>query len=197
VRLIYNGVPDVQPPPVARVAPGPTIGSLGRLSFEKGHDILLRAVAELPDVAAVLVGDGPDRERLVALASELGIAERVTFAGWQAEPMAWLPGLDVFVLPSRLEALGLAAIEAMLARRPVVGSDTGGLPEVVVEGETGLLVAPEDPGALATTIAGLLSDPARRAAMGERGREVALSRFGVDRMVREYEAVYEELLAGR
>ena len=148
----------------------------------------------------MLVGDGPDRERPRAArvpSSGSPSGSRSAGLAGRAHGLA-SPVLDVFVLPSRLEALGLAAIEAMLARRPVVGSDIGGLPEVVVEGETGLLVAPEDPGArCATTIARLLADPARRAAMGERGRKVALSRFGVDRMVREYEAVYEELLARR
>ena len=194
VRVIYNGVPDTRVAPLLRRVDGPVIGSVGRLSSEKGHDVLLRALASLPEVTAVLVGDGPDRGRLEALAQELALGDRLIMPGWQADPRPWLPTFDVFVMPSRLEALGLAMIEAMLASRPVVASSVGGIPEVVRDGETGILVPPDDPAALSGALRLMLGDPARRERMGRLGRRVAKETFGVRRMVRSYETVYGELL---
>jgi glycosyltransferase involved in cell wall biosynthesis len=197
VRVIYNGVPDVPVAAMPRRIHGPVVGSVGRLSAEKGHDVLLRALAALPGVRAVLVGDGPDRPRLEALARELALGDRLIMPGWRADPRPWLATFDVFVMPSRLEALGLAMIEAMLASRPVVATTVGGIPEVVEDGETGLLVPPDDPPALAGALRVMLDDPARRERMGTLGRSVATHKFGVDRMVRSYESVYGELLEQR
>ena len=194
VRVIYNGVPDTPVAPLPRRVEGPVIGSVGRLSHEKGHDVMLRALAALPDVTGVLVGDGPDRSSLEALARELGLGDRLIMPGWQADPRPWLPTFDVFVMPSRLEALGLAMIEAMLASRPVAASSVGGIPEVVRDGETGILVPPDDPAALADALRLMLGDPARRERMGTLGRRVAKETFGVSRMVRAYESVYGALL---
>jgi glycosyltransferase involved in cell wall biosynthesis len=97
-------------------------------------------------------------------------------------------------MPSRLEALGLAMIEAMLASRPVVASSVGGIPEVVRDGETGILVPPDDPAVLADALRLMLGDRARRERMGTLGRRVAKETFGVSQMVRAYESVYGELL---
>ena len=193
VRVIYDGVADVSVTARPRVAEGPVVGYVGRLSPEKGVDVLLRAVSALPGVTVVLVGDGPDRRRLERLGRELGIAPRMIMSGWQADARPWLPGIDVLALPSRLEGLGMAAVEAMLAQRPVVASRVGGTPEVVADGETGLLVPPEDHDALAGALDSLLGDSSRRERMGMLGRKVALERFGVERMLRSYEAVYDEL----
>ena len=194
VRVIYNGVPDTPVAPLTPRVDGPVIGSVGRLSFEKGHDVMLRALAALPDVTGVLVGDGPDRSRLEALARELALGDRLNMPGWRADPRPWLPTFDVFVMPSRLEALGLAMIEAMLASRPVVASSVGGIPEVVRDGETGILIPPDDPAALADALRLMLGDRARRERMGTLGRRVAKETFGVSQMVRSYESVYGELL---
>jgi glycosyltransferase involved in cell wall biosynthesis len=196
VEVIYNGVPDAPITPLPRPADGPTIGSVGRLSPEKGFDVLLRAAGSLPDVTTVLIGDGPDRRRLEDLAADLGLGEHLIMPGWQPDPLPWLPALDVFVLPSRLEALGLAAIEAMLASRPVVASDVGGVPEVVVEGETGILVPPDDPPALAAALSSLLADEPLRARMGARGREIATRKFDLTTMLRAYESLYRRLHDG-
>jgi glycosyltransferase involved in cell wall biosynthesis len=194
VRVIYNGVPDTPIAPLPLRVDGPVIGSVGRLSSEKGHDVLLRALAALPGVTAVLVGDGPDRSSLEALARELGVSDRLIMPGWREDPRPWLPTFDVFAMPSRLEALGLAMIEAMLASRPVVASSVGGIPEVVSDGETGLLVPPDDPEALAGALRLMLGDEARRESMGTLGRSVAMEKFAVSRMVQSYESVYGELL---
>jgi glycosyltransferase involved in cell wall biosynthesis len=197
VQVIYNGVPDVEVTPIPRPGAGPTVGSLGRLSPEKGYDVLLRAARELPDVTVVLVGDGPDRGRLEAMGSELGLGERLVLTGWQADPLPWLPALDVFVLPSRLEALPLAAIEAMLASRPVVASDVGGVQEVVVDGETGILVPPDDAPALAAELRSLLADQHLRSRMGARGRGIARVKFDLSTMLRAYESLYRGLIDRR
>jgi glycosyltransferase involved in cell wall biosynthesis len=194
VRVIHNGVPDAATSARPRLAPGPTIGSVGRLSPEKGQDVFVRALRDLPDVTGVLIGDGPSRGALEALADRIGVAQRLIVTGWQEDPRPWLAALDVFVLPSRLEGLPLAAIEAMLASRAVVASDVGGLPEVVVDGQTGFLVPPGDAAALVATLRSLLADPSRAQKMGRRGREVALRRFGLSQMVAGYEALYQELL---
>ncbi len=194
VRVIYNGVPDVSVAARPRVTDGPVVGYVGRLAPEKGLDVLLRAIRTLPDVTVVLVGDGPDRPRLERLGRELGVSDRVCMPGWVRDPRPWYPGFDVFALPSRSEALGIAAIEAMLATLPVVASRVGGTPEVVVDGGTGILVPPDDHEALAREIRSLLASPDLCSQMGERGREIALRRFGVAPMLRSYESIYRELL---
>lgn len=197
VRVIYNGVSDPPVTPRPRVTDGPVVGYVGRLSAEKGVDVLIRAVVALPDVTLILIGDGPDRSRLEGLAGELDIGGRVVLAGWQEDPRPWYKGLDVLALPSRSEALPLAAVEAMLAERPVVASRVGGTREVVLDGLTGILVPPDDHRALGKALAALLGDEARRVRMGRRGREVAGERFGVTRMARAYESLYDELSSRR
>ncbi len=196
VRVIHNGVPDVPIKPLERPVSGLIVGSVGRLSREKGYDLLLRALPALPDATAILVSDGPEREHLAGLADELGVASRVIMPGWVEDPRSWLSTYDVFVQPSRMESFPLSILEAMLASRPVVATDVGGVSELVVEGETGLLVPPEDPEALAGALGSLLGDPARRQRMGEAGRTRATRDFSLDQMVRSYESLYDELLAG-
>ncbi len=193
VRTIYNGVPDLDVPPVDRPVSGPVIGSIGRLSPEKGLDVLLRALVELPGVTAVLVGDGPDRDELEQLALELDVADRAIFTGRVPESRAYFPVLDVYVLASRSEGLPLAVIEAMLASRPVVATDVGSVSEAIVDGETGLLVPPDDAAALAQAVRSLLDDPTRAAALGEAARARAVASFSAQAMARRYEALYDEV----
>jgi glycosyltransferase involved in cell wall biosynthesis len=194
VRSIPNGVPDVVLEPLPRRFERPTIGSLGRLDRQKGYDVLLHALSALPDAALVLVGDGPERWALEALASSLGLDERVCFAGWQAEPRRYLTTFDVLALPSRFEGFPLAVVEAMLAELPVVASAVGSVPEAVREGETGLLVPPDDPARLAAALRGLLAEPPLRLRLGEQARALALERFTAAAMARAFEKLYEEIL---
>ena len=193
MRVIYNGVADPSIEAVPRPAEGPVIGSVGRLSDEKGYDVLLRALVDLPAATAVLVGDGPAREQLERLAAELEVAPRVVLAGWQDDPWPWLPSVDVFVLPSRSEALPLSIIEAMLASRPVVATAVGGVAELVTDGETGRVVPPDDPRALADAIRPLMEDSGVAERMGRAGRKRALEMFSVEHMVDAYESLYAEL----
>src|SRR5207244_12000408 len=161
---------------------------------QKGYDVLLHALSALPDAALVLVGDGPERRALEALASSLGLDERVLFAGWQAQPRRYLTTVDVFALPSRFEGFPLAVVEAMLAELPVVASDVGSVPEAVREGETGLLVPPDDPARLAAALRRLPAEPPLRLRLGEQGRALALERFTAAAMARSFERLYEEIL---
>jgi glycosyltransferase involved in cell wall biosynthesis len=195
VRTIYNGVPDVAVEPLPRRADGPVIGSLGRLEPEKGYDVALRALRTLPGATLVLVGDGSERTRLEALARELGVAERVDFAGWSDEARRYLPGFDAFVLPTRSDAFPLAIVEAMLAGLPVVASRVGSISEAVLDGETGFLVPPEDEEALAERVRCLLSSSGQARELGRCGRARARSLFTAEAMARSFESLYREMLA--
>jgi glycosyltransferase involved in cell wall biosynthesis len=182
VRAVANGVPAAQPEPVERLAAGPTIGSLGRLTDQKGYDALVRALPALPAATLVLVGDGPERAPLEALAERLGVAERLIVTGWTAEAREGMP---------------LGILEAMHAAVPVVASDVGSVAEAVADGETGFVVAPGDEAALGERLARLLGDEPLRRRLGERGRAVAAAQFTAAAMARRYEAVYDDVLAGR
>jgi len=191
IRVIHNAVPDERPNRLSRSVAGPTVGSVGRLDYQKGYDVLIRALAHLPGVQAVLVGEGPERGALTRLAEEVGVGDRLALPGWSDEPRAHLSTFDVFALPSRFEGFPLAVLEAMLAELPVVASDVGSVAEAVVDGETGILVAPDDVDALAAGIARVLHD-GDRAALGRAGRRRVLERFSVEQMAREFEAVYAQ-----
>lgn len=194
IRVIPGGVDPADyaavPPPVPGV-----VGALGRLEPEKGFDVLLDAVAQLPpEVRLVLGGSGLEQEALAAQVDALGLQHRVTLTGFVADVPAFLGQTGIFVLPSRSEGLGLVLLEAMAAGRPVVASRVGGIPEVVLDGETGLLVPPEDPGALADAIRRLLEDPSLAQRLGEAGRRRVEAVFSAERMAEQTAALYEELM---
>ena len=193
VQAIHNGVPDLELEPATRSGDRLVVGSVGRLDRQKGFDVLLRALIDVPEPRLVLVGDGDERGSLESLTADLGLSDRVHFAGWSDDPRRALTSFDIFVLPSRFEGFPLAIVEAMLARLPVVATDVGSVREAVADGETGLLIPPEDPKALAIALRALLNDAERRADFGARGRERALV-FSPAAMARAYERVYQEIL---
>jgi glycosyltransferase involved in cell wall biosynthesis len=194
VRTIHNGIP-VEAPRIDRARTGEvsTIGVSGRLEPQKGIDVLLHALVRLPQAALRVVGEGSFRAELEQLASRLGVADRVTWVGWSADPRRELESVDVFVQPSRFEAFPLAILEAMLAGLPVVATDVGSVADAIIDGETGTLVRPEDPVALADAVAALLEDPQARAAIGDRARARVLEHFSAKRMAGEFESLYQEL----
>ena len=194
VMTIHNGVPDIVLTPVAPPAPGPLIGAVGRLSDQKGFDVLLRALPRVPASTLVIVGDGPERQRLEGLAHSLGVADRVLITGWTERPRNYLPVFDVVAQPSRYEGFPLAIVEAMLASRAIVASNVDSIPEAIEDGVTGRLVDPDDPVALAEAISGLLDDPSLRGELGARARERAAERFTAAAMARSYERLYASLL---
>ncbi|WP_437904271.1 glycosyltransferase [Sorangium sp. So ce327] len=172
------------------------VGSVGRLSPVKNHALLVRAAAtSLPRNGRVLlVGEGAERARLDALARELGVSERVLFAGERHDVPALLAALDVFALPSLSEGLPLALLEAMAAGLPVVATDVGGVSTVLVHGETGYLVPSDEVAPLAARLSELHANPARAAQMGRSGRMLALRRYSAIRMAERYMDLYALLL---
>jgi len=194
VRTIHNGVPDKTVSPPLERADGPaTIGAVGRLAPQKGLDVLLRALVQVPAARTMLVGQGAEEAHLRALAHRLGVADRVSFLGWAQDPRRLLPSFDVFALPSRFEGFPLAVLEAQLAEVPVVAADVGSVAEAVIHEQTGLLVPPDDPQALATALSALLSDPPSRRRLGRAGRELVLDRFTAAHMARAFERLYAGL----
>lgn len=195
VSTIHNGVPDQEHHPLPRPRGGPLVGAIGRLEVQKGFDTLIRAVAQIEGATLVLTGDGSQRSSLERLASSLGVADRIVWTGWSDDPRGYFPSLDVVALPSRFEGFPLVALEALLASSAVVASDVGSVAEVVRDGETGLLVPPEDPRALAGAIRSLLADEQLRRRLGAQGRQLVLRRFTDVHMARGFESLYDELLA--
>jgi len=194
LRVVPNGVAPLELVPPERFAEGPTIGVVARFDPVKGVDVAIDALAHLDGVTLVVVGDGPLRGDLEERARAIGVADRVRFVGWVDEPRHLLPTFDVAVLPSRLEGMPVAVIEAMLAGVAVVATDVGSVREVVEHGVSGLVVRPEDPGALAAAVRDLLDDPDRRAELAAAGRAVAAERFTAAAYVAAYEALYREVL---
>jgi glycosyltransferase involved in cell wall biosynthesis len=195
VSTIHNGVPDTPQRSVERPRPGPLIGAIGRLERQKGIDVLIRALADVAGATLLVVGDGSERSYLEELAQTVGVADRVIWLGWSEDARSYLGSLDVVVLPSRFEGFPLAVLEALLARSAVVATDVGSVAEAVRDGETGLLVPPEDPAALTTAISRLLGDLELRQRLGEQGRRLVLEQFTADHMTRGFESLYAELLS--
>jgi len=142
----------------------------------------------------VLIGDGPEREPTERRVADLGIGDDVQFLGDQEHIAGVLPAADVFLLPSGHESFGLAALEAMACGVPVVGSRIGGLPEVIVDGETGYLCSPDDIPCMTSLVVGLLTDEAQRVRMGASSRERAVREFALPAIVGQYVDVYRRII---
>lgn len=179
----------------------PLIGTVAILRLKKGHRILLEAIpavlARFPHAHFVFAGDGPQRANIEKAIAELGLGAQVHLLGLRPDVPDVLRALDVFVLPTFEEALGTSFVEAMAMRVPVIGSRVGGVPEVVRDQVTGLLVNPHDPADLARAILALLSDPARARAMGQAGRALVEQEFTNDIMCDRMLQLYTALLAAR
>ncbi len=176
------------------------VGSMGRLSREKGHDVLVNAVADLDgDVVSelLLMGSGPRREELRSQVQTAGMVDRVRFTGFIEQPDRWLPALDCYVQPSRYEGFGLAVVEAMSHGIPVIVSDTGGLSELIEDGRSGLLVEPDSPEALREAIRRLRNNDELAIKLGQEGQRRARSRFSARQMGGSYWALYQRLLSER
>ena len=199
ITVIYNGV-DVSE---YEVAPGKDnrkiVGTIARLDSIKGHRYLLKAAKKvievMPETKFLIVGDGPERETLEALTIDMGIKEHVIFTGWRKDIPDVLSGVDIFVLPSLKEGLGLAILEAMAAKKAVIATDVDGIREVVEDGVTGVLVSSSyDIKGLASAIIRLLSNPEESRAMGLKGYERVNSSFSILRMKEGITEVYESVL---
>jgi glycogen(starch) synthase len=197
--LIPNSLPAPELPPARLPLHPPVLLCLGRLVHEKGVDLALRAFAILRSRGSparlVIAGDGEERMNLEALSHALGLSAHVTFTGWV--PPAAVAGLineaTMLIVPSRWdEAFGLVNLQAAQMGRPVVAARTGGIPEVVLHGLTGLLVEREDVTGLADAVGNLLDAPESMATMGERARLRAETEFGFATYVDRHIALYRE-----
>lgn len=210
LRVLYSGldltlVPDRADGRETRTRFGipqdaPLAGTVGNLFPRKGYEVMLRALPKIlaaaPETHYLIVGSGEAtyERTLRALVTSLGVERRVHFAGFQGSVYPCLAALDVYVHPALMEGFGIAVLEAMAMRRPVVATSTGGLPEIVQEGETGLLVPPGDSEALGRAVSALLKDPSRRQALGRAGRARVESCFTAAAMMNFLMAAYAALL---
>jgi glycosyltransferase involved in cell wall biosynthesis len=200
LSTILNGVDlnHFRPAMRTRDAGPPVIGCTARLHRKNDHATLLRAFACLsthwPEARLLLVGRGPEESRLKVLADTLGVSARVHFLGEQPDVAPHLEQVDVYVQASMAEGMPNSVLEAMAAGLPVVATAVGGTPEVVVDGETGLLVPPHDPVALAGAIEKLLADREMATAFGRAGRARVEAHFGEGVMLERLEALLDRLV---
>lgn len=177
------------------------IGSIGRLITRKGYSYLIEAVAQLKDqfplIKLILVGEGPEESRLKTLADELCISETVLFLGTRQDIPQILSAFDVFVLPSLSEALPIALLEAAAMGKPLVASNVAGIGEIIHNGKNGFSVPPRDVKALVQAMAAIIEDSDSSEKMGMKGRIIVQQNFSVDRMVRDYIKLYNDLVFHR
>jgi glycogen(starch) synthase len=200
--VIYNGLPPEESAAIPLPWEAPRLLAIGRLAPEKGFDLAITALKILrehfPRLILQLAGDGPQRAALQRQANDLGLGEAVEFAGHVSNRL--IPELlnraTIVLIPSRCrESFSLVAVEAAQMGRPVVAAASGGLPEVVLDKKTGLLVEMENSAALAAAVGTLLSDREMAIKMGKNGRKRALTVFSLERMIMDYEFLYERLTA--
>ena len=202
--VIHNGLDATfeGEPPDPPAGP-PVLLCSGRVVASKGMDVAIDAFAAVvrdhPDARLLIAGDGAERAALVARADSLGLSERVDLLGWVSPTRVHelVACASLVVIPSRCEPFGLVALEAGLMARPVIATNVGGLPEVVEDGVTGVLVEPDDAAATAHAISRLLGDPVCARAMGWAGRARMLERFTAGRHADEWDALYARVGAGR
>jgi glycosyltransferase involved in cell wall biosynthesis len=206
VQVIHNTIPLAQfdgqsnqalKTTLSRGRERPIILTVARLDQQKGHVHLLDAISQVPDAIFVMAGDGPEKAALEARTHKLGIDDRVIFLGYRKDTPELLASCDLFVLPSVYEGLPLSILEAMAAEKAVVATAVGGIPEAVLDGETGFLVPPRDPTALARAIQTVLSNPSLARRMGAAGKARVQRAFSSATMVQRITQTYEEVLDRR
>lgn len=175
----------------------PVVGIVARLSAAKDHENLFRAMVKLreshADIRCLVVGDGERKSEIEAAVTRLDLGDCVCLAGARSDVARVLSAMDVFVLSSYTEGLAVTLVEAMAVGLPVVATNVGGNPEVVVDGDTGYIVPARDSVALADGIDHILTNPARALEMGRTGEQRAREKFSAKSMCAQYEALYEEL----
>lgn len=172
------------------------VGAVGRLDEQKGFSTLIGAMARLKgsNLRCAVIGEGPDRRRLEAMIRRHELEKSVWLLGERGEISSWLSAFDLYCQPSRWEGLPNSLLEAMALGLPVAATAVDGVPEVVADGKTGLLVPPERPDALAKALKSLAADPARRQALGAAAHALVAEKFTIRRMIAEYEAAYAAVL---
>jgi len=205
IRLIHSGV-DAHRFELISLRPNfdsalPVVGSLAVMEERKGHRYLLEAARLLKQrgqrIRYLLGGDGSLKNELEKIVARLGLNEDVSFPGFVSDVPSFLEDVDVFVMPSLFEGLGVAALEAMAAGKPVVATNVGGLAESVIDSVTGLLVPPRDPRALAEAVGKLVGDRSLAGEMGKRADERVREHFTLKKMAEKNEAYYYALHDGK
>ncbi|MBI3596517.1 MAG: glycosyltransferase [Nitrospirae bacterium] len=175
------------------------VGIVGRLVLQKGHDYLFIACKEIKNIyrgiKMLIVGSGSEEIRLKELARVFGLD--ALFLSGRNDIPELMRSMDIYVQPSLEEPFGIAIVEAMYSGLPVIATGVGGIPEIIKDGETGILVPPQDSKALANALLSLIENPGLARTMGERGREVAASRFSGRRYAMDMERLYSSLVEGR
>ncbi len=199
VEIIQLGVeiPDIKPKTHSNFV----IGNVSRLTEEKGQSYLIKAMPQLlkkiPNAELILIGDGPSKESYKNLTDRLDLKKNVIFLGFVEDVQSYYDEMDVFVFPTiwDMEGFGLVVVEAMMHKLPVIASDIGPVPEIIIDDDTGFLVNPKDEEDLVNKITHLYRNPGKMKRMGERGYERALYKFSMKRAIDDfrnilYEAVY-------
>jgi glycosyltransferase involved in cell wall biosynthesis len=203
IRTIANGI-DVQafergvPLPALSATGAKVVGMVARLDLQKGFEYLLRAMRELCNIfyglKVVIVGEGPDRKAIEDMVKEYGLQSSVVLAGQQSDMPAVYAAMDIFVLPSLNEGLPMTLLEAMAASRPVVATRVGAVPNVIKDGENGLLVDPKDTEGLRNALASLLSDANLCRRISARAHNWVSANYTSEAMALKYRQLYEEVL---
>lgn len=203
LKIIPNGIPIAtfsrsSNSPLREAFSGgttrPIILTPARLDKQKGQQYLLQAAVQVPEALFLLVGEGPERASLETQAQQLGIADRVQFLGYRQDIADLLSICDIMVLPSLFEGLPLSILEAMAAGKPVIATYIGGTNEAVIDGETGLLVPPADPAALAGAISRLIANPLLSQKLVAAAKERVQREFSVETMTERVTQIYDEIL---
>jgi glycosyltransferase involved in cell wall biosynthesis len=176
-------------------------GTLSVLRSWKGHLYVLEALKSLIDAGhpayLLIVGEGPYREVIEARIAALDLAERVRLVGYQEQVAGWLALMDALVMASYAhEGVPQAVLQALAMAKAVVATKIGGIPEVIISGESGLLAPPKDPDALALAMARLMDDGPLREKLGRQGRSLVMAKYSLERMAEQVEAVYDWVAGG-
>ena len=197
VHHLPNFVPDLAGMlPAAGLPGGNMVLALGRLHQNKAFDVLIRAMAVVPEARLVIAGDGPERAALGRLAVEERVAERVQFLGWRADTGALLAGCDVLAVPSRHEPLGNVVLEGFSAGRPVVAAAVAGPVELIDPDRTGLLVPPEDPARLGAALRTVLADRGLAAGLAANARELWAREHAEGPVLARWRTALQGMVAG-
>ncbi|GBO90146.1 glycosyl transferase [Marinobacter salsuginis] len=203
IRVIYNGTSalkrnDIEAQKVRDNLGIPkdafVVGTVSRLDPVKNQSMMLRAFKEFsekyPDSYLLMVGDGSDKEKLISLATELGISERTMFTGFINNPIHYLSAMDVFLLSSHTEGTSMTLLEAMSLEIPSVATQVGGNPEIIENGVTGILTEPDSSQSFAEALEKLCQDGPARKSMGKAAQQRFTERFSAKVMLHDYEAIY-------
>ena len=196
VVVIYNGIDT--PKSGSAIAQTFAAGTVSRLVKKKGLEVLLKAFSKLSDGKKFLiVGDGPLKGKLIKLAKNLGLKDRVVFAGHQKEVLPSLFAMDIFIMSSLSESMPFALMEAMAAGRPCISTDVGGVRELINDGENGILVSAGDPDKLGSAISLLSGDREKMGLLGKAAKNTIAERFSIESMIRGTEQFFDAVVLER